>query len=145
MRIRFAGKGEPGSLGGPPGDLFFVLDVQPHDLFEREGNDVLCQVEVGVAQAALGADVEVPTLTGTKALTVPSGTQHGDVLRFKGEGIPRLRGGARGDQVMQILVRVPEKLTKRQRELLEEFAQIEGDQVRRGRGGFRSFVDKLTS
>ena len=143
MRIRFAGKGEPGALGGPPGDLFIVLDVQPHELFERDGNDVLCQVEVGVAQAALGASVEVPTLQATKPLQIPSGTQHGDILRFRGEGIPRLRGGTRGDQVMQILVKVPRKLTERQRELLEEFAEIEGTQVRKDKGGFRSLIDKL--
>ncbi len=143
MRIRFAGKGEPGSLGGPPGDLFVVLDVQPHDLFERDGNDVLCQVEVGIAQAALGAEVEVPTLEESKMLKIPGGTQHGDILRFRGEGIPRLRGGHRGDQVMQILVRVPRKLTDRQREVLEEFAEIEGSQVRKDKGGLRSFIDKL--
>ncbi len=143
MRIRFAGKGDPGQMGGPPGDLFIVLDVQPHDLFERDGNDVLCQVEVGLAQAALGADVEVPTLEGTKSLKIPAGTQHGDVRRFRGEGIPRLRGNSRGDQVMQILIRVPKRLNERQRELLEEFAEIEGNQVRKDRGGFRSIIDKL--
>ncbi len=143
MRIRFAGKGEPGTLGGPPGDLFVVLDVQPHDLFQREGNDVLCQVEVGLAQAALGAEVEVPTLESSKMLKIPPGTQFGDVLRFRGEGIPRLRGGTRGDQVMQVLVRVPKRLTDRQREILEEYAQIEGSQVRKDKGGFRSLIDKL--
>jgi len=120
-----------------------VLDVQPHDLFERDGNDVLCQVEVGIAQAALGAEVEVPTLEESKMLKIPGGTQHGDILRFRGEGIPRLRGGHRGDQVMQILVRVPRKLTDRQREVLEEFAEIEGSQVRKDKGGLRSFIDKL--
>ena len=144
MRIRFAGKGEPGSRGGPPGDLYIVLDVQPHDLFEREGNDVLCQIEIGLAQAALGAEVEVPTLVGPRTLKVPPGTQFGDVLRFRGEGVPRLRGGGKGDQVMQLLVRVPEKLTDRQRELLEEYAEIEGSQVRRDRGGaFKNLFDKL--
>jgi len=145
MRIRFAGQGEPGGNGGPPGDMFFVLDVQPHELFERDGTDVLCQVEVGVAQASLGAEVDVPTLRGMKPLEVPAGTQHGDILRFRGEGIPRLRGNTSGDQVMQILVRVPIKLTGRQRELMEEFAEIEGNQVRKDKGGFRGFMDRLKS
>ncbi len=143
MRIRFAGKGEPGSRGGPPGDLFIVLQVEPHELFERDGNDVLCQVEVGIAQAALGADVEVPTLTGSETLQIPGGTQHGAILRFRGEGIPRLRGGGRGDQVMQVLVRVPGKLSERQRELLEEFAELEGNQVRKDKGGLRGLFGKL--
>jgi len=144
MRIRFAGKGEPGMRGGPPGDLYMVLDVQPHELFERDGNDVLCQVEVGIAQAALGAEVEVPTLNGNKTLTVPPGTQFGEVLRFRGVGIPRLRGGGKGDQLMQILVQVPDGLTDRQREILEEFAEIEGSRVRRGKGGaFKSLFDKF--
>jgi len=144
MRIRFAGKGEPGTRGGPPGDLYIVLDVQPHDLFERQGNDVLCQIEIGVAQAALGAEVEVPTLNGPKTLEVPAGIQFGDVLRFRGEGIPRLRGGGKGDQVMQMIVRVPDRLSDRQRELLEEFAEIEGSQVRKDRAGaFKSLFDKL--
>lgn len=143
MRIRFAGKGEPGSRNGPPGDLFIVLQVAAHELFERDGNDVLCQVEVGIAQATLGADVEVPTLTGSETLQIPSGTQHGKILRFRGEGIPRLRGGGRGDQVMQVLVRVPRKLSDRQRELLEEFAQIEGNQVRKDKGGIRGLFGKL--
>ena len=144
MRIRFAGKGLPGGHGGPPGDLYMVLDVSGHELFDRQGNDVTCQIEVGFAQAALGAEVEVPTLDGTKVLDVPAGTQYGDVLRFRGEGIPRLRGGGRGDQLMQILVNVPERLTSRQRELLEEFAEIEGSEVRRGKGGaFKTLFDKL--
>ena len=144
MRIRFAGKGLPGSHGGPSGDLYMVLDVSGHELFDRQGNDVICQIEVGFAQAALGAEVEVPTLEGSKVLDVPAGTQYGDVLRFRGEGIPRLRGGGRGDQLMQILVKVPERLTQRQRELLEEFAEIEGSEVRRGKGGaFKSLFDKL--
>ena len=146
MRIRFAGKGEPGMRGGPPGDLYMVLDVQPHDLFERDGNDVLCQVEVGIAQAALGAEVEVPTLTGTQVLEVPPGTQYGEVLRFRGEGIPRLRGGGKGDQLMQILVQVPDSLTERQREILEEYAEIEGSQVRRSKGGaFKTLFEKFTT
>jgi len=143
MRIRFAGKGEPGQRGGPPGDLFIVLQVERHEIFERDGNDVLCQVEVGIAQAALGADVEVPTLTGSETLKIPAGTQHGAILRFRGEGIPRLRGGGRGDQVMQVLVRVPKKLSDRQRELLEEYAEIEGSQVRKDKGGLKGLFGKL--
>ena len=143
MRIRFAGKGEPGAMGGPPGDLYIVLDVAQHDLFERQGNDLLCQIEVGFAQATLGAEVEVPTLEGSRNLAIPPGTQFGDVLRFRNEGMPRLRGGGRGDQVMQILVKVPTHLTDRQKELLEEFAEIEGSQVRRGGSTFKTLFDKL--
>ncbi len=147
MRLRLQGEGEPGTLGAPPGDLFVFLQVSPHPLFERHENDVLCRVEVSYPQVALGAEVEVPTLEGTDTLKIPAGAQHGDLFRFRGKGIPSVRNGSRGDQVMQVVVRTPTRLTDRQRELLTELAEIEGLQVQargkgKSKGALREFLDK---
>lgn len=150
MRLRLQGEGEPGDTGAPPGDLYVFLHVRSHPLFERRGDDVLCTVEVSFPQAALGAEVDVPTLEGQDKLKIPPGTQAGEVFRLRGKGIPSVRGGARGDQVMQLAVRTPTRLTERQKELLQEFAEIEGPGVPMGRGGrsgkgkgaLRDFLDK---
>ena len=124
-RLRLAGEGESGTRGGPPGDLYVFVNVKPHDFFERNNNDIICQVPISFVQAALGADIDVPTLTGEKKLRIPKGTQPGEVFRFKGEGIPSLRGYGRGDQIMQVLVKTPTGLTKKQETLLKEFARLE--------------------
>ncbi len=132
-RLKLRGEGEPGRRGGPAGDLYVVLHVEPHDIFEREGDDVFCRVQVSLSQAALGAKVKVPTLEGEEQVAIPAGTQPGAILRFKGKGIPHLRGGGRGDQVVQVEVSVPQDLTARQRELLEEFDRLE---AQKAEGGF---------
>jgi len=124
-RLRLRGEGEAGRLGGPPGDLYVVLHVRPHEFFRREGDHVICQVPISMVEAALGGEVDVPTLDGSRKLKIPKGTQNGDVLRFHGEGFPNLRGFGRGDQLMEIQVQIPTKLTKRQEELLREFAEEE--------------------
>jgi molecular chaperone DnaJ len=124
-RLRLAGEGETGTLGGPPGDLYVFINVKPHDFFKRNNNDIICQVPISFVQAALGTDIDVPTLTGEKKLRIPKGTQPGEVFRFKGEGIPHLRGYGRGDQIMQVLVKTPTGLTKKQEALLKEFARLE--------------------
>jgi molecular chaperone DnaJ len=124
-RLRLASEGESGALGGPPGDLYVFVNVKPHDFFKRNNNDIICQVPISFIQAALGADIDVPTLTGEKNLHIPKGTQPGEVFRFKGEGIPHLRGYGRGDQIMQVLVKTPTGLTKKQEGLLKEFAKLE--------------------
>jgi molecular chaperone DnaJ len=124
-RLRLVGEGESGTQGGPPGDLYVYINVKPHDFFKRNNNDIICQVPISFVQAALGADIEVPTLTGKKKLHIPKGTQPGEVFRFNDEGIPYLKGYGKGDQIMQVLVKTPTGLTKKQGALLKEFAKLE--------------------
>jgi len=126
-RLRLTGEGEEGVRGGPPGDLYVVLFVEEHDFFGRQGDDVTCQVPVSFPQAALGAEIEVPTLESTEKLTISRGTQSGEVFRLKGLGIPHLRGFGRGDQYVQIVVKTPTKLTKRAEELLRELAEVSAE------------------
>lgn len=121
-----AGEGDEGLHGGPPGDLYIVMHVRPHELFERDGYNLRLKLPVSFVQAALGDRVLVPTLTGQKELTIPAGTQPGDLLRLKGEGIPILRGYGRGDLLVDVQVVIPRHLSARQRELLKEFAATEG-------------------
>jgi len=139
-RLRLSGEGEAGYDGGPAGDLYVVLRVREHPLFERQGPDLLCEVPISIAQAALGCDVEVPSLDGKQTLKIERGTQSGEVIRLRGQGLPRLGGGPRGDQLVQIFVEVPSRLSDKQRELLEEFARVSGDDVNPRR---RSFLEKL--
>jgi molecular chaperone DnaJ len=124
-RLRLTGEGESGNRGGPPGDLYVFINVEPHNFFKRNNYDIICQVPISFVQAALGADIDVPTLKEVKKLHIPKGTQPGDVFRFKGEGIPSLRGYGRGDQIMQVLVKTPTGLSKKQEGLLKEFAKLE--------------------
>ena len=119
-RIRFTGLGEAGTNGGPTGDLYLVLHVKEHPFFERQGNDLHCVVPISFTQAALGAEIKVPTLEGENVLKVPDGTQSGQVLRIKNKGVPVLNGHGRGDLFIEVRVQTPIKLNKRQRELLEE-------------------------
>jgi molecular chaperone DnaJ len=122
-RLRLAGEGEAGVAGGPPGDLYVVISLERHPLFERHGPDVHCEVPVQFVQAALGAEIEVPTVEGKVKLQIPAGTQSGKVMRLRGKGLRTLRSSARGDQLVRVFVETPTKLTKRQRELLEAFAE----------------------
>ncbi len=128
-RVRLAGEGEPGEQGGPPGDLYVVVHVKEHALFHREEYEVFCEVPVSFAQAALGAQIEVPTLDGMTKMKVPEGTQSGKIFRLKGKGIPHLHGGGRGDQHVRVVVETPQNLTSKQRELLEQFAQACGEEA----------------
>lgn len=125
--IRLSGEGELGSYGGPPGDLYVFLTVEEHALFKREGLDVICEVPVTFTQAALGAEFEVPTLTGASKLKIPAGTQPGHAFRIKGKGFPNLRGSGTGDQLCRIILEVPTKLSSRQKELLQEFDRLSND------------------
>jgi molecular chaperone DnaJ len=124
-RLRLTGEGEPGSYGGPPGDLYVFIQVHPHDFFERNNDDVICRVPISFVQAALGSTISVPTLEDEQTLAIPKGTQPGDIFRFPGEGIPHLRGGGRGDQIIQVMIKTPTHLNKKQESLLREFAKIE--------------------
>jgi molecular chaperone DnaJ len=128
-RLRISGEGELGFYGGPSGDLFVILNVEEHRFFKREGNDIFCEVPVSFPQAALGAEMEVPTIDGTSKIKIPPGTPSGRIFHIKGKGLTRVGGHVRGDQIVRVYVDVPRKLTPRQRELLEEFAQSDGDEV----------------
>jgi molecular chaperone DnaJ len=136
-RLRMSGEGETGLYGGPSGDLYIMLDVQEHPFFKRDGSDVYCDVPLSFPQAALGAEIEVPTLDGFSRLRIPSGTPSGRIFYLKGKGIQRLGGHGKGDQVVRIYIDVPKKLTSRQKEILEEFARINGDEVS------KTFKEKL--
>lgn len=124
-QLRMSGEGEPGIRGGPPGDLYISIHVRPHPLFRREGYDLFCEVPVSFVQAALGDEIEVPTLEGPAKIRLAEGTQGGSVFRLRGKGIPRLRGHGRGDLHVIVQVRTPTDLTERQKELLREFARLE--------------------
>jgi len=125
-RLRLRGEGEAGERGAPAGDLYVIIYVESHEFFEREEDNIICRVPISFAMAALGGEIEVPTLNGAKKLQIPKGTQPGELFRMRGEGIPHLHGRGRGDQIIQAMVQVPQKLTKRQEELLKEFAALEG-------------------
>ncbi len=130
-RLRLVGEGEEGSNGGPAGDLYVVISVDSHELFERDGNNVHCQINLSFPQAALGADIEAPSLyEETQTLNIPRGTQSGETLLVRGGGIPDVRNGRRGDQIVHISVQTPVDLTERQEELLREFATLEGETTR---------------
>jgi len=128
-RLKLRGEGEVGSNGGPPGDLYVVIRVLEHPFFKRHGDDVLCEVPISFPQAALGAEIEVPTLDGKMKMKIPAGTQSGQVFRLRGKGVPDPQGYGRGDQLVTVVVETPRHLTPRQRELIEEFARISGEDV----------------
>jgi molecular chaperone DnaJ len=122
--LRLAGEGEAGETGEPPGDLYIVVHVKPHELLQRDGDDLIYRAELGFPELAVGTEIEVPTLEGAVKVKVPPGTQPGTVLRLRGRGMPRGRGG-KGDELIEVLIRVPTKLTNRQKELLKEFSKEE--------------------
>jgi molecular chaperone DnaJ len=126
--IRLTGEGDAGIRGGSPGNLYVVVSVKKHPFFSREGDNVIYELSVNFAQAALGTETTVPTLHGESKLKIPSGSQSGKVFRLKGSGIPHLRGGGRGDQLVVLKVVTPESLTKEQRRLFEELAKSLGSQ-----------------
>ena len=126
-KLRSAGNGEAGSAGGSAGDLYIVVHVKDHEVFEREGDDLFCEMPIKFTLATLGGTIQVPTLKGKAALKIPAGTQSNTTFRLKGHGMPHLRGGAHGDQLIRVQVEVPTKLTSEQKKLLEEFGRVSGD------------------
>ncbi|RAU94191.1 molecular chaperone DnaJ [Paenibacillus sp. YN15] len=128
-QLRVSGEGEAGSKGGPPGDLYIVIRVKSHDFFEREGDDIYCEVPLTFAQAALGDEIEIPTLTEKVKLKIPAGTQTGTFFRLKGKGVPRLRGYGQGDQHVKVVVVTPSNLTDEQKELLRQFCGMNGERM----------------
>ncbi|MCX6572853.1 MAG: molecular chaperone DnaJ [Candidatus Aminicenantes bacterium] len=128
-RLRLVGEGEAGDEDMPAGDLYVVTRVRKHAFFERDGNDLVCEVPVSFTQAALGARVEIPTLEGPEILKLPAGTQPGEIVRLKGKGIQDVSGRRRGDLFVKVLVRTPENLSKDQKALLAKLAEIRGEDI----------------
>jgi molecular chaperone DnaJ len=139
-RIRLTGEGDPGERAGPPGDLYVVVQVRDHPLFTREEQNILCEIPISFTQAALGAQIDVPTLDGKVQMKIPAATQTGKIFRLREKGIPSPNGSRRGDQLVKVSVETPTHLSKEQRELLEKFAQLEGEQTH---PQSRSFLDKV--
>lgn len=139
-QMRIGGEGQPGAFGGPSGHLYLEIQVKPHKYFRRRQDEILLDLNINIAQAALGAEIEVPTVDGPAKLNVPSGTQPGKIFNVKGKGVPHLRGSGRGDQLVVINVEVPNHLSADQRKLFEQLAQTMGTEVRPQE---RSFLDRL--
>lgn len=141
-RVRLQGEGQPGERGGPSGDLFVVLHVKEHNVFERRENDLHCQVNVNIAQAALGHEVDVLTFDGLEHIRLPEGTQHGDQIRIRNRGVPFLNGGGRGDLLVHVYVKIPTKVTREQRKLLEQLREtLPTEQEPQDRGLFDKVKD----
>jgi len=135
-RLRLSGEGgaEPGLA---PGDLYVFVHVEAHEFFHREGNDIYCRLNISFSQAALGAEIEIPLLGGNaKSISVPAGTKHGESIRIQGGGIRRLRGHGGGDQIIQFILDTPNNLSKRQEELFQELAEIDGKPTQEPLKGF---------
>ena len=141
QRLRIQGGGQAGERGGAPGDLYVYIIIKPHKIFTRRGTDVYCEVPISFVQAALGAQVEAPTIDGKVALTIPEGTQSGRVLKMSGKGIPVLHGDNRGDEFVKIKVLTPQNLSSRQKKLLREFEDGGSDSTNNPEK--KSFFDKL--
>lgn len=140
MVIPIRGEGEAGSKGGPAGDLYVVINVLPHQLFTRDGLDIICEIPITFVQAALGDELEVPTLEGKVKYKVPEGTQSGTIFRLRNKGIVSPKGYGKGDQYVKIIVEVPKKLSERQKDILRQFAQESGEDVHEQR---KSFFEKV--
>ena len=141
MRLRLAGYGDVGIGGGHPGDLYVYVNVESHEFFERQGNDILLDLPLTIAEAALGCKKEVPSFQNTVSrITIPEGTQTGKQFRIKGEGFPNVHGSGRGDLILRMVVETPSRLNERQRQLLQEFASLEDPANFPKRKGF---FDKL--
>jgi molecular chaperone DnaJ len=139
-QIRLAGEGQPGENGGPVGNLYLVVRVLSHKYFRRRENDILMDLDINIAQAALGAEVDVPTVDGPTRLKIPAGIQPGKVLRMRGKGVPHLRGNGRGDQMVVVNVEIPKTLSGEQRKLMEELAKSLGSEVRPAERGFLEWL-----
>jgi molecular chaperone DnaJ len=139
-QIRMAGEGQPGINGGPNGNLYIVINVKKHKFFRRRNNDILLDLNINVAQATLGAEVEVPTVDGPAKLKIPAGTQPGKVLRMRNKGVPYLRNNGRGDQLVVVNVEIPKRLNDEQQELFENLAESLGSEVRPRERGFLDWL-----
>jgi molecular chaperone DnaJ len=142
-RIRLSGEGEAGMNGGPSGDLYVVIHIKPHPVFTRDHNDLHCEMPISITTAALGGEIEIPTLDGSAKIKVPAETQSGKVFRLRGKGIKGVRSNAHGDLMCHVVVETPVNLTSRQRELLQEFEGISGKDTERHNPRAKSWMDKV--
>ena len=149
-RIRLTGEGQAGTHGGPPGDLYVEMSIRPHKIFVREGRDLHCEIPINFVDAALGGELEVPTLDGRVKLKIPTETQTGKLFRLRDKGVKPIRGGSTGDLLCRVVVETPVHLTKRQKEILGEFREIQGKEGKKQSpktaswfDGVKSFVDDL--
>lgn len=140
MRVRLSGEGEPSLEGGPNGDCYCFIAVRNHKLFHRDGQNLILQFPITYSQAALGADIELPTLVGRRTLTIPPGSQSGEVFKMRGLGMPNPQGGRPGDLLVQTFIETPKKLSPRQEKILRELADCEQTDVSPQR---KSFFDKI--
>jgi len=138
MKLRLSQEGEPGERNGPPGDLYVFIHVEDDSFFQRHNNDIVCQVPISFSQAALGAEITVPTLYGDEKLKVPRGIQSGDILTIRGAGIPYLNGKGKGDQLVQIIVKTPTRLSRQQEELFRQLAELDEESTDK-----RSFIKNM--
>jgi len=145
IRLKLTGEGGQGTKGGGNGDLYVYITVKEHPIFTREGNDVICEIPISFTQATLGCEIDIPTLGGKVAMKIPEGTQSGKVFRLRGKGIQSLQGYGKGDQLVVVKLETPTNLNKKQRELLEEFARISGEDVHPLRKGFFDKVMDILS
>jgi molecular chaperone DnaJ len=143
MRLRHAGHGEPGVNGGPSGDLYVEIHIRPHAVFQRENDDLHCEMPISITTAALGGEIEIPTLEGLARLKIPAETQSGRVFRLRGKGIRNVRSQAHGDLMCHVVVETPVKLTDRQKELLREFEEVSSTDVDRHHPKAKSWMDKV--
>ena len=143
MRIRSTGNGEPGMNGGPPGDLYVELHIKPHAVFQRDGDDLHCEMPISFAKAAIGGEIEVPTLSGKVSFTVPEGTQTGKTFRLRGKGIKGVRSGFPGDLFCHVLIETPVKLTEKQKDLLREFEALTDAGGSKHSPQSKSWMDKV--
>jgi len=143
QRIRLSGKGEPGMNGGPPGDLYVEIHLARHDVFQREGDDLHCEVPIGFATAALGGEIEVPTLNGKASIAVPEGTQAGKTFRLRGKGIKGVRASYPGDLYCHIVVETPVRLNEKQKKLLREFESSVKEGGNKHSPQTKGFMDKM--
>ncbi|MFB5662115.1 molecular chaperone DnaJ [Alteribacillus sp. HJP-4] len=127
QQIRVAGQGEPGTNGGPPGDLYVVFNVRPHEFFDRDGDDIYCEMPLTFSQAALGDEIEVPTLKGKVKLKIPAGTQTGTNFRLRSKGVPNVHGRGQGDQHVKVRLVTPKNLNEKQKDLIREFSELSGE------------------
>jgi len=144
LQLRLSGDGEGGAKGGPSGDLYIVLQVKRHKFFEREGNDIFCEVPITFIHAALGAEIDVPTLDGVVKMKIPEGTQTATTFRLKAHGVPHRRGTGRGDQHVRVVLTTPTKLNDKQKKLLREFADVTPEHQQMGKKSvFEKFKETL--
>lgn len=144
-RLKLKGEGDTGIYGGPPGDLYVVLNISEHNIFKRDGMNIYCEIPISFTKAVFGGEIEVPTLDGYHKIKIPPSTRSGKLFHLKNKGLPRVGGQHRGEQIVSVYIDIPKKLTPRQKELLEEFAAIEGEHIDESSKGFKEKIKDFFS